>query len=90
LYFLLEFGEVSEWLIEPVSKTGVPFGHRGFESRPLRYERGEYGKGAAQLLVPVCHFLRCVHSFFRGFFVLVTLDSAAVAGEIYIRLIGGR
>jgi hypothetical protein len=30
------FGEVSEWLIEPVSKTGVPFGYRGFESRPLR------------------------------------------------------
>jgi hypothetical protein len=29
---------VSEWLIEPVSKTGVPFGYRGFESRPLRYK----------------------------------------------------
>ena len=32
-----EAGEVSEWLIEPVSKTGVPrVGYRGFESRPLR------------------------------------------------------
>jgi hypothetical protein len=28
---------VSEWLNEPVSKTGVPIGYRGFESRPLRY-----------------------------------------------------
>ena len=31
-------GEVSEWLIEPVSKTGVFLTeHRGFESRPLRH-----------------------------------------------------
>jgi hypothetical protein len=31
------FGEVSERLIEPVSKTGVLFiEYRGFESRPLR------------------------------------------------------
>ena len=30
-------GEVSEWLIEPVSKTGVRLlADRGFESRPLR------------------------------------------------------
>ena len=32
-------GEVSEWLKEPVSKTGVPLTwDRGFESHPLRYE----------------------------------------------------
>jgi hypothetical protein len=31
-------GEVSERLIEPVSKTGVLFiEYRGFESRPLRW-----------------------------------------------------
>jgi hypothetical protein len=37
VYFAKADGEVSEWLIEPVSKTGVPFReHRGFESRPLR------------------------------------------------------
>jgi hypothetical protein len=36
LYF--DAGEVSEWLIEPVSKTGVFLTeHRGFESRPLRF-----------------------------------------------------
>ena len=30
-------GEVSEWLKEPVSKTGVPLTwDRGFESHPLR------------------------------------------------------
>ena len=34
---LVVFGEVSERLIEPVSKTGVLFiEYRGFESRPLR------------------------------------------------------
>ncbi len=34
------FGEVSEWLKEPVSKTGVPRKwDRGFESHPLR-QRG--------------------------------------------------
>ncbi len=32
------FGEVSERLNEPVSKTGVLFiEYRGFESRPLRH-----------------------------------------------------
>ena len=41
---LVVFGEVSERLNEPVSKTGVLFiEYRGFESRPLRstlrYER---------------------------------------------------
>jgi hypothetical protein len=30
-------GEVSERLIELVSKTSVSIGHRGFESRPLRW-----------------------------------------------------
>ena len=36
LYY--DAGEVSEWLIEPVSKTGVFLTeHRGFESRPLRF-----------------------------------------------------
>ena len=30
-------GEVSEWLKEPVSKTGIPLSRdRGFESHPLR------------------------------------------------------
>ena len=29
-------GEVSEWLMVPLSKSGVVTSHRGFESRPLR------------------------------------------------------
>jgi hypothetical protein len=37
------FGEVSEWLNEPVSKTGVPIGYRGFESRPLRWVPAKRG-----------------------------------------------
>ena len=38
----MALGEVSERFIEPVSKTGVLFiEYRGFESRPLRYERSE-------------------------------------------------
>ena len=38
IYYRLEFGEVSERLIELVSKTSVRFtAYRGFESRPLRY-----------------------------------------------------
>ena len=37
-------GEVSERLIEPVSKTGVLFiEYRGFESRPLRHFYLTYG-----------------------------------------------
>ena len=36
------YGEVSERLIEPVSKTGVLFiEYRGFESRPLRFAEGK-------------------------------------------------
>ena len=30
-------GGVSEWFKEPVLKTGVSYGHRGFESLPLRH-----------------------------------------------------
>ncbi len=30
-------GEVSEWLMVPLSKSGVVDSHRGFESRPLRH-----------------------------------------------------
>ena len=29
-------GEVSEWLMVPLSKSGVVMSHRGFESHPLR------------------------------------------------------
>ena len=29
-------GEVSEWLKVPLSKSGVVYSHRGFESHPLR------------------------------------------------------
>ena len=29
-------GEVAEWSNAPDSKSGVPFGYRGFESLPLR------------------------------------------------------
>ncbi len=32
-------GEVSEWLMVPLSKSGVVNSHRGFESRPLRGSR---------------------------------------------------
>ncbi len=39
---LVVFGEVSERLNEPVSKTGVLFiEYRGFESRPLRFAFGK-------------------------------------------------
>ena len=41
---LVVFGEVSERLNEPVSKTGVLFiEYRGFESRPLRFLRFQSG-----------------------------------------------
>src|ERR1700686_1694237 len=30
-------GEVSEWLKVPLSKSGVVYSHRGFESHPLRH-----------------------------------------------------
>ena len=30
-------GEVSEWFMEPVLKTGDPARDRGFESHPLRH-----------------------------------------------------
>ena len=33
---ILAHGEVSEWLMVPLSKSGVVDSHRGFESRPLR------------------------------------------------------
>ena len=33
---ILARGEVSEWLMVPLSKSGVVDSHRGFESRPLR------------------------------------------------------
>ncbi len=33
---ILSGGEVSEWLMVPLSKSGVRK-HRGFESRPLRH-----------------------------------------------------
>ena len=33
---ILSRGEVSEWLMVPLSKSGVRK-HRGFESRPLRH-----------------------------------------------------
>ena len=35
---ILSRGEVSEWLMVPLSKSGVRK-HRGFESRPLRHNR---------------------------------------------------
>ena len=35
---ILSRGEVSEWLMVPLSKSGVRK-HRGFESRPLRHRR---------------------------------------------------
>ena len=35
---ILSGGEVSEWLMVPLSKSGVRK-HRGFESRPLRHDR---------------------------------------------------
>ena len=35
---ILSGGEVSEWLMVPLSKSGVRK-HRGFESRPLRHTR---------------------------------------------------
>jgi hypothetical protein len=39
---LAVFGEVSERLNEPVSKTGVLFiEYRGFESHPLRFAEGK-------------------------------------------------
>ena len=39
-------GEVSEWLKEPVSKTGVPLTwDRGFESHPLRIPSAMGGVG---------------------------------------------
>ena len=34
---ILPLGEVSEWLMVPLSKSGVVNSHRGFESRPLRH-----------------------------------------------------
>jgi hypothetical protein len=34
------FGEVSEWLKVPLSKSGVVMSHRGFESHPLRQRDG--------------------------------------------------
>ena len=30
-------GEVSEWFMVPLSKSGLAFGERGFESHPLRF-----------------------------------------------------
>jgi hypothetical protein len=40
-FAILSGGEVSEWLMVPLSKSGVRK-HRGFESRPLRHPyRGE-------------------------------------------------
>ena len=34
-----KLGEVSEWLMVPLSKSGVAFSNRGFESHPLRHLR---------------------------------------------------
>jgi hypothetical protein len=34
---ILRHGEVSEWLMVPLSKSGVRK-HRGFESHPLRHQ----------------------------------------------------
>ena len=40
---ILSRGEVSEWLMVPLSKSGVRK-HRGFESRPLRHKRPPRGR----------------------------------------------
>src|SRR5436190_5597009 len=37
VFAILSRGEVSEWLMVPLSKSGVRK-HRGFESRPLRQD----------------------------------------------------
>ena len=39
---ILSRGEVSEWLMVPLSKSGVRK-HRGFESRPLRHHTRSHG-----------------------------------------------
>ncbi len=36
LFVMVPRGEMSEWPKEPDSKSGVPVGYRGFESRSLR------------------------------------------------------
>ncbi len=37
LGYNLKLGEVSEWLMVPLSKSGLAFSERGFESHPLRF-----------------------------------------------------
>ena len=45
-FAILSGGEVSEWLMVPLSKSGVRK-HRGFESRPLRQDSSEWPAGIA-------------------------------------------
>lgn len=34
---IIKKGEVSEWFMVPLSKSGLAFSERGFESHPLRF-----------------------------------------------------
>ena len=48
-------GEVSEWFMVPLSKSGLAFGERGFESHPLRQDNkvNEYGSRTRVARSPV-------------------------------------
>ena len=47
---ILSRGEVSEWLMVPLSKSGVRK-HRGFESRPLRHSARNAGPRCREQLL---------------------------------------
>jgi hypothetical protein len=66
--WLIKFGEVSEWLMVPLSKSGLGFSERGFESHPLRFTINGSVINGEVLEWPIRHAWRaCVAFGYRGF-----------------------